>query len=333
MPSARVFGGASAISVRAGAKRLERRGVVVLAPAWNLRRTASAAGSVPARGAGRSIGAAPASWRAPRAPSLRRLRWRRASSSGRASSRRAQRSRRRGSSAPRSASPSTTLPSLSRVQLISSATKRTEMRDRPAVELRRGHLGLLDADEGQLRLLLALLPLGDGGDEAFIDVAAPAGSSASRGRPRRRPSRSSRRPPWRRRGSARGRSRGRPWRWRRGRHAAACRAPRSARAARGRARRRASRSGSRSRVGSATTLSLRAPAGGVFTRGSNGDGLVAGAPAEHTAEPHEDDDGNDQEDDRIDVEKPAHPGNWLAAARHAGGPRAVSSRNVSTLSG
>ena len=46
--------------------------------------------------------------------------------------------------------------------------------------------------------------------------------------------------------------------------------------------------------------------------------LVAGAAAEHAAEPHENDDGDDQEDDRIDVEEPAHAGMSAHSFRRAG---------------
>ena len=53
-------------------------------------------------------------------------------------------------------SPSITLLSLSRVQVISSATKRMERRAVLAVELGGGDLRFLDADEGQLGRLALL---------------------------------------------------------------------------------------------------------------------------------------------------------------------------------
>ena len=78
-----------------------------------------------------------------------------------------------------------------------------------ALQLRVDDVGLVDRDEGRLDPLAALLALADRADEAVIDLASTADPSASRGRPGRRPSRSSRRPAWRLRGTPGRRSRDR----------------------------------------------------------------------------------------------------------------------------
>ena len=104
MPSARVFGGASGDQARADEERRKRGGVIVVAPAGDVGKAYRAKDESPlprsAGGAARSMRHRDGS-----AARVRRLRWRRASSSDRASRRRAQRSRRRGSSAPRSRRP------------------------------------------------------------------------------------------------------------------------------------------------------------------------------------------------------------------------------------
>ena len=136
MPSARVFGGAAAISRAPARNAAKRRAHGRRRASRRYRR--KQIGSRPAcrlRASDEALARRPCG--APDARRIRRPRWRPASSSDRASSTsraKVQTSRIVCTSV---ASPSTTLPSLSRVQLISSATKRTRDARRAAVELGR----------------------------------------------------------------------------------------------------------------------------------------------------------------------------------------------------
>ena len=77
------------------------------------------------------------------------------------------------------ASPSTTSPSLSRVRADQLGDEADRDARGAAVELRRRHLGLLDADEGQLRLLLPAPRARRSPRRSLHRHPARAGSSAS----------------------------------------------------------------------------------------------------------------------------------------------------------